>query len=193
MSDRNPLETFRRWYDLAVAEGCERPEAMALATTGADGTPAVRIVLFRGISEGGLRFFTNYQSRKGRELLLHPQCAAVFHWSKIGRQVRVEGVAEKLADAESDAYFEARPRGHQLAAWASHQSRPLADRASLLSRWRTLEIEHQGAAIPRPAWWGGYRLIPSAVEFWAEGEHRLHERTRLERHGESWSAVLLEP
>jgi pyridoxamine 5'-phosphate oxidase len=172
----SPLELFARWFDEAVAAHVPEPEAMVLATATADGVPSARVVLCRGISATGIRFFTNRESRKGAQLAANPHAAAVFFWQPQGRQVRFEGRIELLPPAEDDAYFAARPRGHQLAALASPQSRPITTDA-LLARYQELEQKHQGAPVPRPPHWGGYRLIPQLVEFWTRKENRLHDRT----------------
>lgn len=195
MSDTktDPLHEFLAWYGEAAHAHCQQPEAMALATASLNAQPSVRIVLFRGMSGNGLRFFTNYQSRKAEELLLNPACAAVFHWAELGRQVRFEGRTERLSMEESDAYFAQRPRGHQLGAWASSQSRPLSSRDDLVSRWDALGRAYEGRDVPRPPHWGGYRLVPHAVELWVEAPDRLHRRTRYDREGATWRVVELEP
>ncbi len=154
---------------------------MALATVSSSGAPSVRVVLCRGIDERGLRFFTNYESRKGLELGQNGLAAVVFHWPVLGRQVRVEGMTERLSAAESDAYFAARPRGHRISAWASPQSRPVTSLDEIRRRAAQLEIDHAGREVPRPRHWGGYLLRPTAVELWAQGADRLHDRMRFER------------
>jgi pyridoxamine 5'-phosphate oxidase len=189
----SPLETLARWLDEARAAGAPEPEAMALATVGRDGLPAVRFVLCRGIDEQGIRFFTNYQSRKGRELDALPRAAAVFHWAVTRHQVRVEGPVERLADAESDAYFRSRPRGSQLAASVSPQSAPLGDLGALREEMRLLEASLKGAEVPRPAHWGGYLVRAAVVELWTSGPDRLHDRVEYERQGDAWVARRLAP
>jgi pyridoxamine 5'-phosphate oxidase len=181
MSLVSPLETLAAWIDEARGAGVSEPEAMALATVGADGRPSARFVLCRGIDARGLRFFTNYDSRKGRELAGRPQAAVVFHWEALRRQVRVEGDVEVLGTAESDVYFHSRARGSQLAASVSPQSAPIADLEGLRSEQRRLEASLAGAEVPRPANWGGYLLVASAVELWTSGRDRLHDRMRYER------------
>jgi pyridoxamine 5'-phosphate oxidase len=174
-----PLREFLRWYDEAVAHAESEPEKMALATATREGQPSVRYVLFRGLTRGNqaLRFFTNYESRKSRELEANPRAAAVFYWPIAGRQVRFEGSVGRLDAADSDAYFAARPRGHRLAACASPQSRPIAYPA-LLARYAALEHEFaDGRAVPRPATWGGFFLSPDRIELWQRQENRLHQRT----------------
>jgi pyridoxamine 5'-phosphate oxidase len=190
---RNPLFLFSRWFDEAVAAGVPEPEAMALATATADGRPSVRFVLFRGLTGGGLRFFTNLESRKATELLDNPRAAVVFHWAPLGRQVRLEGRVERLNRAEDDAYFASRPRGHQLAAIASPQSRPIAYQ-DLLARYTALDRKYQSRDVARPENWGGFRLIPDFVELWTRKENRLHERTVYRMvAGGSWEMVRVGP
>jgi pyridoxamine 5'-phosphate oxidase len=167
---------------------------MALASAGRDGAPSVRFVLFRGLSEGGLRFFTNLDSRKGGELAADPRAALVFWWQPLGRQVRFEGRVERLSASEDDAYFAARPRGHRLAALASPQSRSIGY-AELLDRYAELEREYQDRDVPRPAGWGGFRLTPTAIELWQRKDNRLHERTLFTREGAAaaWQRRTLGP
>ena len=190
----DPLIQFQRWFDDAVAAGVPEADAMALATAGRDGAPSVRFVLFRGLSEGGLRFFTNLDSRKGGELGADPRAALVFWWQPLGRQVRIEGRVERLSASEDDAYFAARPRGHRLAALASPQSRPI-EYPELLERYAALEREYQDQDVPRPAGWGGFRVIPTAIEFWQRKDNRLHERTLFQRQhpGARWQRRTLGP
>jgi pyridoxamine 5'-phosphate oxidase len=166
---------------------------MVLATTGGRGRPAARWVLLRGLDEGGLVFFTNYRSRKGRELARTPYAAAVFYWAALQKQVRVEGRVVRLGAQESDGYFARRPRDARLAAWASEQSRPLRDRATLSRRFLAMRRRFRGRDVPRPAHWGGFRLVPDAFEFWQNRPHRLHERMRFERGPRGWRVTLLAP
>jgi pyridoxamine 5'-phosphate oxidase len=189
-----PLETLAGWIEEARERGALEPEAMALATATPAGAPSVRIVLCRGIDTRGLRFFTNYESRKGGDLDRNPQAAVAFHWQVLGRQARVEGPVERLSAAESDAYFHARPRGHQLSAWASAQSRPIASLEELRRRMAELTAQHAEREVPRPSYWGGYLLRPTTVELWAEGPERLHDRVqyRLDEEG-IWTAQRLAP
>lgn len=193
MAGGNPLDTLAQWLEEARQRGMAEPEAMALATATPSGVPSVRIVLCRGIDSQGIRFFTNYESRKGRELDGNPGAAATFFWPVIERQVRVEGRAERLPDADSDAYFDRRRRGHQISAWASAQSRPLASLDALKDRAAELSREHEGRAVPRPPYWGGYLLRASSVELWTQGPDRLHDRVRYERNGAEWTSVRLSP
>ena len=170
------------------------PEATALATATPDGAPSVRMVLLKGIDERGLVFFSHYRSRKGRELEANPQAALLFHWSPLGRQVRVEGTAERVSEVESDAYFATRPRGAQVGAVASRQSDRLGSRAELYERLAELEDDLAGGAVPRPPTWGGFLLVPRAWEFWQHRESRLHDRFRYEREPTGgWRADRLFP
>ena len=189
----DPLATLARWLRAARRAGVHEPEAMALATVGPRGRPSARMVLVRGLDAQGVVFFTNYRSRKGRELARRPDAALVFYWADAGRQVRVEGTVRRLSGPESDRYFAARPRGARLAAWTSDQSRPIPSRAWLLRRYRAIERRFRGRAVPRPAHWGGYRLEPRAIEFWIARPHRLHERRHYRRRAGRWHATLLAP
>ncbi|HLX31729.1 MAG TPA: pyridoxamine 5'-phosphate oxidase [Gaiellaceae bacterium] len=175
-----PLEQFRRWFDEASA-AVEVPEAVALATATPDGAPSVRMVLLKGADERGLAFYSHYTSRKGRELEANPRAALLFHWSPLGRQVRIEGSVERLPAEESDEYFATRPRDAQVGALASRQSDPLESRAQLHERLAELEADLGGGPVPRPPTWGGYRLLPGAWEFWQHRDSRLHDRFRYER------------
>jgi pyridoxamine 5'-phosphate oxidase len=179
--DANPLETLAAWIEEARRSGVNEPEAMALATVDSQGMPSVRMVLCRGIDEGSLVFFTNYDSRKGRELAANPRVSAVFHWEALRRQVRVEGTAERVTPQESDAYFRSRARGSQLAASVSPQSQPIEGLEWLEGRRRALEETLRGSDVPRPERWGGYRIRARAAELWVAGENRLHWRVRFER------------
>jgi pyridoxamine 5'-phosphate oxidase len=176
----DPLDQFRGWFAEAAA-AVDVPEAMALATATADAAPSVRMVLLKDVDERGLVFYSHYTSRKGRELETNPQAALLFHWSALGRQVRVEGRVERVSEEESDAYFATRPRGAQLGALASRQSRPLASREELDARLAELESELGGGSVPRPPSWGGFLLVPTAWEFWQHRGSRLHDRFRYER------------
>jgi pyridoxamine 5'-phosphate oxidase len=192
MSSVDPIALFERWYEEAVGAGLTEADAMALATATSDGRPSVRYVLYRGLSRGGLRFFTNFESRKGDELTANPRAAVVFYWDVLGRQVRVEGRIERLDDAEADDYFASRPRGHQLAALASPQSRPIGHE-ELRARYAELEASYADRPVPRPRTWGGYRLVPERVELWRRGEFRLHERTVYTRTPAGWSEEQVGP
>jgi pyridoxamine 5'-phosphate oxidase len=188
----DPLALFREAYAQAVAHERADPTAVALATVGPSGAPAVRMVLFKDADERGFTFFTNYGSRKARELFAEPRAALCFYWPSTGVQVRVEGVTARLSAAESDAYFATRPRGSQIGAWASRQSQPLASRDELVARVAEAEARFPGA-VPRPPFWGGYRLTPARVEFWRAGEARLHDRAVYERTDDGWTVLRLFP
>ena len=175
-----PLEQFRSWFAEARAV-LEVPEAMALATAAPGGAPSARMVLLKGFDERGLVFFSHYTSRKGRELDANPQAALLFHWSPLGRQVRVEGEVERLAEEESDTYFATRPRDAQLGALASRQSDPLGSRSELYERMAQLEAGVGGGSLSRPPTWGGYLVVPVVWEFWQHRDARLHDRFRYER------------
>ena len=175
----DPLEQFRSWFAEAV-DTVAMPEAMALATATPDAAPSVRMVLLKGADERGLVFYSHHASRKGRELEANPQAALLFHWSPLGRQVRVEGRVEHVSADESDSYFATRPRDAQLGALASRQSEPLGSRAELAERVAEVERELGGGPVPRPPTWGGLRLVPQAWEFWQHRASRLHDRFRYE-------------
>jgi pyridoxamine 5'-phosphate oxidase len=192
MSD-DPLARFEAWFREAEAAGVEVPEAMTLATATRDGRPSARYVLLKGADEDGFVFYTGYVSRKSDELAENPRAALVFYWRPLGRQVRVEGVVERVSEEESAAYFATRPRSSQLAAWASAQSRPLESRAELERRYAELEREYAGRDVSLPPHWGGYRLRPDAYEFWVHRDNRLHERERYTREDGGWEVELLAP
>lgn len=189
-----PLSRIREWYDQAVAEGVPEPEAMALATAAPDGMPSVRIVLLKGIDERGIRFFSNHESRKGRELDANPRAAATLYWQPLQRAVRLEGAVVRLSGEESDAYFASRPRGSRLGALASRQGSVISSRDALEHALERIEAEHPGDDVPRPDYWGGYRLIPEAVELWEGRPDRLHDRVHflLQPDG-TWRTERLSP
>lgn len=189
----DPIERFQEWFREAEQAGVEVPEAMTLATAAADGAPSARMVLLKGTDDEGFVFFSGYVSRKAGELDQNPRAALVFYWRPLGKQVRVEGRVERVSEAESAAYFATRPRGSQLAAWASQQSQPLESREELERRYAELEREYDGREVPRPPHWGGFRLRPDAIEFWEHRENRLHDRSRYTRAREGWRAELLSP
>ncbi|WP_441292861.1 pyridoxamine 5'-phosphate oxidase [Sorangium sp. KYC3313] len=167
--------------------------AMTLATADASGRPSARMVLLKGIDDRGFVFFTNYESRKSTDLAANPFAALCIHWAKAAEQIRVEGRIERVSDAESDAYFETRGRGSQIGAWASRQSAPLPSREALLERVREIERRFEGRPVPRPEFWGGYRVVPERVEFWYGQENRLHDRVVYVRHGDGWRVERLYP
>jgi len=189
----DPIARFRRWFAQAQAAGIEQPEAMAVATVDGSARPAVRMVLLKQVDRDGFVFYTNARSRKGRELAATPRAALVFHWGRLGKQVRVEGRTREVSAAEADAYWASRPRASQLAALASEQSAPLATRAQLLATWRALARRYRGAPVPRPAHWTGYRVIPDAIEFWTHRDHRLHDRELFTRARRGWRQTRLQP
>jgi pyridoxamine 5'-phosphate oxidase len=189
----DPVEQFRRWYDLAVASGEPEPDAMALATVGAGGVPAVRFVLLKGVDDRGFVFYTNCLSRKGREIAANPVAALALRWAVVGRQVRIAGPVVAVEAAESDVYFATRPRGAQLGAWASAQSEPIGGRQELESQVAEVAARFAGAEIPRPAWWGGFRVVPTEVELWQNRPDRLHDRIRYKREQTGWTIERLSP
>ena len=189
----DPLALFQEWLAAAQAAGLELPEAMTLATADAGGRPSARTVLLKGVDERGFIFFTNYESRKGKELLSNPQAALVFHWAREPRrQVLVQGRVERLSHAESEAYFATRPLGSRIAATVSRQSAPIASREQL-ERAFAEAVNRFGEHVPLPAWWGGFVLAPETIEFWESRPNRLHERVRFTSGGEGWKRELLAP
>lgn len=192
MPDPDPFTRLRAWLEEARAVVGD-PHVMTLATATPEGKPSTRVVLLRDLDGRGLTFFTNRTSRKGDELRANPRAAIVLHWWELGRQVRVEGSVEEISLEESAAYWATRPRGSQIAAWASPQSRPLTDRAALDARVTETEERFDGQGVPLPPFWGGYRLIPESIELWTHRDDRLHDRVRYTREDGGWRSERLAP
>lgn len=190
----DPISLFDEWFQAASQVGLPEPAAAALATTGPDGRPSVRMVLVRGTDSRGFVFYTNLESRKGLELGGGAPVSLCFYWPPLARQVRIEGTVSPVTEAEADAYWATRPRPSQVAAWASPQSRPLpGGRAELLRRFAEMERTFDGAPVPRPAHWSGFRVTPERIEFWEGRENRLHDRLLFRREGERWTLETLAP
>jgi pyridoxamine 5'-phosphate oxidase len=189
----DPLEQFARWFDEARNAPILEPNAMTLATVDAAGQPSARTVLLKAVDRRGVTFYTNLESRKARELAANARAALLFWWPPQGRQVRFEGEIERVDDAEADAYFATRPRGSQIGAWASAQSTVVADRAALDAAEREMAARFADGPVPRPPFWGGYRLVPTCVEFWQGRINRLHDRLRYTRRGDHWDLERLAP
>lgn len=194
MTHGNPFQMFGEIFRQAAESGIIESNAMALATADSAGRPSVRMVLLKGFDENGFVFFTNLESRKARDLEANPQAALCFYWQPTGRQVRIEGPVKPVNIEEADEYFASRARGSQIGAWASRQSTELSSREELLERVRETEERFEGAEVPRPPFWSGFRLIPSRIEFWTAGEYRLHDRLVFEREeGGEWQVQRLYP
>ncbi len=191
----NPLELFLAWIGTARGSGAIlEPNAMTLATVDADGRPAARMVLLKEVEDdGSFVFYTNRDGRKGRELEQNPFAALVFWWEPLERQVRIEGTVERTSAEDTAAYFATRPRGSRLGAWASHQSDVVPDRAALEQRFADAEATYPGEDIPVPPWWGGYRVIPTTIEFWQGRTGRMHDRLHYTRSGSRWTRLRLQP
>ena len=189
----NPLTTFEEWYQQALKSDEADPSAMALATATLDGKPSVRIVLYKGLSQGGFLIYTNYDSRKGMEMLQNPFVSFVIYWPRCYRQVRVEGHVERISAELSEQYFSTRPRGSQIAASISEQSHAVPDRNYLLEKYAEFELAHKDQSIACPEDWGGYRIIPDVIEFWQGQEHRLHDRYCYRKQKDGWSMTRLAP
>jgi len=189
----NPIARFHRWFNAACQAGVPQPETMALATADAGGRPSVRFVLLKSADARGFVFFTNGYSRKGRELRDNPRAALAMHWLSLGKQVRVEGPVEPVPAEDVDAYWHTRPRESQLGALASQQSAELPSRRQLVALWKRLVRTYDGKHVPRPPAWTGFRIVPEAIEFWTQRDHRLHERERFTRTRTGWQRTLLQP
>ncbi len=191
--DPDPVAEFGKWLEQALRAEILEPHAMTLATASADGVPSARIVLLRGYDAAGFTFFTDYRSRKGRELADNPRAALVFYWPDLERQVRILGTVRKVSRDESEAYFSSRPHGSRIGAWASHQSAVLGSRQALEDAVREMLSQHPDADVPLPEHWGGYRVVPAEFEFWQGRESRLHDRLRYRRSGHTWRVDRLSP
>ncbi len=189
----DPIVRFSDWLTEAEASEPNDPNAVALATVNPSGQPAVRMVLLKGLSAEGFVFYTNQQSRKANDLSANARAGLLFHWKTLRRQVRVEGAVSIVSDAEADAYFETRGRISKLGAWASDQSRPLPDRAKLETKLADVTARFAGGDVPRPPHWSGYRVAPERIEFWWDGEHRLHNRELFVRKRDGWTTSLMYP
>jgi pyridoxamine 5'-phosphate oxidase len=192
-ADRDPLRQFGAWFEQATRAGIRAPEAAVVATATADGEPSARMVLVKRFDEHGFVFFSNYESRKGVELADNPRAALLFYWDPLGKQVRIEGPVERTSAQESADYIRTRPRGSQLSALASPQSRPIAGRELLERRVAELEARHAGEEVPVPEWWGGFLLVPKTFEFWQHREDRLHDRLRYSLRDGGWRIERLAP
>ncbi|MEX0268588.1 pyridoxamine 5'-phosphate oxidase [Leptolyngbyaceae cyanobacterium UHCC 1019] len=189
----DPIHQFQTWFDHAIAANLLEPNAMTLATATPNGTPSARIVLLKGVDQRGFVFYTNYNSQKGQELTANPQAALVFLWNELERQVRVAGTVEKIAAQETEAYFQSRPQSSQLGAWASEQSCVIPNREVLEQRLADLTQDYQDKQVPRPPHWGGFRVIPHAIEFWQGRPSRLHDRLRYRLEAGNWIIERLSP
>jgi pyridoxamine 5'-phosphate oxidase len=188
----NPLPLFKLWFDQAVRAECPEPNSMTLATANKAGNPSARIVLLKGADENGFSFFTNYESQKGKDLAVRPQAALLFHWHELERQVRIQGLVERVSAVESDEYFHSRPSASRIGAWASPQSSVIPNREFLEEAEKEFKAEF-GDAPPRPEHWGGYRLRPTEIEFWQGRPSRLHDRIHYKLNGSTWQVNRLAP
>ena len=191
--DADPVAQFRRWFDAAAAAGVDAHDAMVVATAGPGGTPSARVVLLRGFDDAGFRFYTSYDSAKGHDLAANPRAALVWHWPTLGRQVRAVGPVSRLDRAASVEYWQHRPPASQVSAWASQQSEPIADRATLEAVAAATADRFAGQDVPLPPTWGGYLVTPESIEFWQHRDDRLHDRLRYQRAGPSWTLQRLQP
>ncbi len=192
-AERDPIELFGAWFEEAKESGILLPESASLATASRDAAPSSRMVLIKSFAADGFVFFTNYGSRKAREMDENPRASLLIHWVMLQRQVRVEGSVERISAEESAEYFRTRPRGSQIGAWVSRQSEGLEDRAVLLTRAEELEERFEGQDVPSPPFWGGYRLVPGCIEFWQGRSNRLHDRLEYTRARGGWTARRLYP
>jgi pyridoxamine 5'-phosphate oxidase len=190
---QDPLALFDKWLSNAKRAGIFLPESMTLATCASDGSPSARQMLLKGVTEKGFAFYTNFESRKAEELTVNPRAALVFHWPILERQVRVEGPVERLSKEESEAYFQSRPRGSQIGAWASRQSWRLENREEMERKFKEYEQKHPSGDLPLPPFWGGYRLRPLRIEFWQGRLNRLHDRVCFTRRSGGWEITRLYP
>ena len=193
LMNSDPIQQFKIWYQQAEQAEVPEPNTMTLGTVGDQGFPTVRVVLLKEITDGGLVFYTNFRSRKGREMEKHPKAALNFYWQKMERQVRLDGVITKVADDISDAYFATRPRGSQLGAWVSEQSSVIPSREHLEQQLAHYQKKFEDAEVPRPPHWGGYLLEPVQIEFWQGGPNRLHDRIQYSNHSGEWTRCRLSP
>ncbi len=192
-ASQDPIERFTENFDKARATGMANPNAMVLASVDAEGRPSSRVVLLKAFDARGFVFFTNYESRKGREILANPHVCLTVFWRELDRQVNIRGCAKPVADEEADVYFTGRSRSSQLGAWASRQSRPLVSRAHLIARVAKYEAKYLVKPVPRPPHWSGFRVVPAAIEFWSAGKFRLHDRTVYEKTADGWTSHRLYP
>jgi pyridoxamine 5'-phosphate oxidase len=193
MSRTDPITQFDRWLEDALAAEPSNHNAMALATVSTDGRPSTRMVLLKDHDDRGFVFYTNFNSQKGRELKDNPYASLCFHWKSLGRQVRIDGQAEPVPDAEADAYYASRPRGSRIGAWASEQSQPVESRDVLEARVAEIATKYAGKDIPRPPHWSGFRVVPDRIEFWTDRPDRLHDREVFVRSADGWAVQRLQP
>lgn len=189
----DPFARFELWYEAAQSCGIQEPTHMVLATADAEGQPSARVVLLKAFDGRGFVFYSNLESKKGKELEVNPKAALLFYWGPLARQVRVRGRTEQVSDDEADVYFASRPRDSQLGAWASHQSAALSSREELVARFEEVKARYEGQPVPRPPHWTGVRVVPDEIEFWEGKESRLHHRELFARDGDGWQKTLLFP